>query len=65
MVNEGKGKLFKIKESVYLLYLPVRMTCDSMFPFKFGKSMHVNVSFKHGSDMLVIEKWNETENPTV
>jgi hypothetical protein len=65
MANEGKGSLFKIKGSKYLLYLPVCVTYDSMFPFKCNKSMHVKVSFTHSGDMLVIEKWSEPESPQV
>jgi hypothetical protein len=36
------------------------VTHDSMFPFKCDKSMHVKVSFKLGSDKLIIEKPKET-----
>jgi len=61
--NEGRGTLFRIKGSKYLLYLPVRVVGDSMFPFKCDKSMCVRVSFKPGSEELIIEKWNETESP--
>jgi hypothetical protein len=64
MANEGRGNLFKVKGSKYLLYLPVCVTYDSMFPFKCDKSMHVKVSFKHDGEMLVIEKWSEIENHT-
>jgi len=59
MGNEGRGTMFKIKDSKYMLYLPVRLVEDSMFPFKCDKSMYVRVSFKPGSDKLVIEKWEK------
>ena len=65
MANEGKGSLFRIEGSKHLLYLPVCVTYDSMFPFKCDKSMHVKVSFKHSGDTLVIEKWSEPETPNV
>jgi hypothetical protein len=61
--NKGRGTIFRIKGSKYLLYLPVRVVDDSMFPFKCNKSMCVQVSFKPGSDKLVIERWKETESP--
>ncbi|MGB9913932.1 MAG: hypothetical protein ACPLIG_02635 [Candidatus Bathyarchaeales archaeon] len=60
MGNEGKGTLFRRKDSKYLLYLPVRVTDDSMFPFKCESSIPVRVSFKPGNDKLIIEKWQET-----
>jgi hypothetical protein len=61
MGNEGRGTMFKIKDSKYMLYLPVRLVDDSMFPFKCDKSMYVLMSFKPGSDKLVIEKWEKSE----
>jgi hypothetical protein len=63
MGNEGRGTIFRRKDSKYLLYLPVRVSDDSMFPFKCDSSMHVQVSFKPGDDKLIIEKWKETESP--
>jgi hypothetical protein len=61
MGNEGRGTMFKIRDSKYMLYLPVRLVDDSMFPFKCDKSMYVRVSLKPGSDRLVIEKWEKKE----
>ena len=62
MVNEGKGRLFRRKDGKYLLYTPVDLAEDSMFPFKkYAKtkrgadSIPVKVSFKHGEQCLVIE----------
>lgn len=63
MGNEGRGTIFRIQGSKYLLYLPVRLVEDSMFPFKCEKSMCVRVSFKHGEDKLIIEQWKETQSP--
>jgi hypothetical protein len=63
MGNEGRGTIFRRKDSKYLLYLPVRVADDSMFPFKCDSSLHVRVSFKPGDEKLIIEKWEETESP--
>jgi hypothetical protein len=63
LVNEGKGTILRIQGSKYLLYLPVRVVNDSMFPFKCDKSMCVRVSFNPGDKQLSIEKWKETKNP--
>jgi hypothetical protein len=69
MVSEGKGRLFKRKDGKYLFYIPVDLAEDSMFPFKdYAKtkrgadSIPVKISFKHGDNRLLIEKWKEPEN---
>jgi hypothetical protein len=62
MVNEGKARLFKNSQGRYLIYLPVGLAEDSMFPFKVGDSMHVHVSFKHGDKKLTIVEWKAPEN---
>jgi hypothetical protein len=66
MVNEGKGSLFRRKDGKYLIYVPVDLAQDSMFPFKeYNKtkrgadSIPVKVSFKLGDNKLLIEKWKE------
>jgi hypothetical protein len=59
MVNEGRGRLFRRKDGKYLIYLPLDLATDSMFPFKTNDSMFVKVSFKIGDDKLTIEKWKE------
>lgn len=66
MVSEGRGRLFRRKDGKYLLYLPVDLAEDSMFPFKNytktkrgADSIPVRVVFKHGENRLLIEKWNE------
>jgi hypothetical protein len=65
MVNEGRGRLFRRKDGKYLIYLPVDFAQDSMFPFKEyiktkrgADSIRVKVSFKHGDNKLLIEKWD-------
>jgi hypothetical protein len=57
MVNEGRGRLFKRKDGKYLIYLPLDLAEDSMFPFKGADSIHVKVSFKLGDNKIIIEKW--------
>jgi len=66
LVSEGRGRLFRRKDGKYLLYLPVDLAEDSMFPFKNytktkrgADSIPVRVNFKQGDNKLVIEKWNE------
>jgi hypothetical protein len=66
MVNEGKGRLFRRKDGKYLIYVPLDLAQDSMFPFKDYKKTKrgtdfiiVKVSFKLGDDKLIIEKWQE------
>ncbi|MGO8807257.1 MAG: hypothetical protein ACLQO7_11775 [Candidatus Bathyarchaeia archaeon] len=43
MGNEGKGTIFRREDDRYLLYLPVRVVDDSMFPLKCTSSMPVKV----------------------
>jgi len=66
LVSEGRGRLFRRKDGKYLLYIPVDLAEDSMFPFKNytktkrgADSIPVRVNFKQGDNKLVIEKWNE------
>jgi hypothetical protein len=63
MVNEGKARLFKNTQGRYLIYLPVDLAEDSMFPFKVEDSMHVRVGFKQGENVLTITKWKEEDDP--
>ena len=59
MVREGKARLFKNSQGRYLIYLPVDLAQDSMFPFKVSDSMYVKVGFKKGEKILTIENWAE------
>jgi len=59
MCNEGKGTIFKRKDDRYLLYLPVRVVDDSMFPLKCEGSMPVKLSFSPNDNKLIVEKWEE------
>jgi hypothetical protein len=63
MVKEGRGRLFRRKDGKYLIYLPLDLAEDSMFPFKdFSKtkrgadSVALRISFKPGDNKLLIEK---------
>jgi len=60
MVSEGRGRLFRRKDDKYLIYVPLKLAEDSMFPFKTKTSMKLKISFKTGDNKLIVEKWNET-----
>jgi hypothetical protein len=67
MVSEGRGRLFRRKDGKYLIYVPLDLAEDSMFPFKEytrtkrgADAVRVKVSFKQGDDKLLIEKWKES-----
>ena len=62
MVNEAKGRLFKRKDDKYLIYVPVDLAEDSMFPFKTNSAVSVKISFSVGDNKLKIESWNGTED---
>jgi len=68
MVNEGRGRLFKRSDGKYLVYLPVGLAEDSMFPFQDWQegprtgeknTIRVKVSFERGVKRLIIEEWKE------
>ena len=59
MVNEGRGRLFRRADDKYLIYVPLALAEDSMFPFKTNTSIKLKISFKIGDDKIIIEKWNE------
>ena len=61
MVREGKGTLFRRKDGKYLIYVPVALAEDSMFPFDLStkNSEQVKVSFNIGKQQLIIEKIRE------
>ncbi len=61
MGTEGKGTIFKRKDDRYLLYLPVRIVDDSMFPLKCDGSMPVKVCFSPNDGRLIVEKWSDKE----
>ena len=66
MVSEGRGRLFRRKDGKYLIYVPLDLAQDSMFPFKDYKktkrgtdSVSLKVSFRQGESKLLIEKMPE------
>jgi hypothetical protein len=59
VVNVGKARVFKRKDSKYLIYLPLDLATDSQFPFKTETSVKIKVSFKIGEKKLVIEPLEE------
>ena len=61
MVNTAKGRLFKRKDAKYLIYVPVDLAEDSMFPFSTNSAVPVKISFSVGDNKLKIEKWDEKE----
>ena len=58
-VSEAKGRLFKRKDGKYLIYVPVDLAEDSMFPFQTDTAIPVKISFKVGDNKLKVEKWKE------
>ena len=66
MVREGKGRIFRRADGKYLIYLPVGLAEDSMFPFdlKEQDSVKVKVSFKIGEKkLLLIEELEQKAEP--
>jgi len=63
MVNEGRGRLYRRSDGKYLIYLPVYLAEDSMFPWKVQDSIPVKVSFEVGSKnkRLIVEEWKDEE----
>ncbi|MCW4021903.1 MAG: hypothetical protein ACOWW1_05080 [archaeon] len=59
MVNKAKGRLFKRKDGKYLIYVPVDLAEDSMFPFQTHSAVSVKISFSIGDNKLVVEEWTE------
>jgi len=59
MVSEGRARLFRRKDGKYLIYVPLDLAEDSMFPFKTQSSIKLKISFKSGENKLTIEKWKE------
>lgn len=62
MVNEAKGRLFKRKDDKYLIYVPVDLAEDSMFPFKTNSAVSVKISFAVGDNKLKVESWDQEED---
>ena len=59
MVSEGRGRFYRRPDRKYLIYIPLNLAEDSMFPFKGSPSIKVKISFKIGDQKLTVEKWKE------
>jgi hypothetical protein len=59
MVSEGRARLFRRKDGKYLIYVPLDLAEDSMFPFKTQSSIKLKISFKTGENKLILEEWKE------
>lgn len=66
MVRERKGRIFRRTDGKYLMYLPLSLAEDSMFPFREElekskeedgtASIKVNISFEIGGDKLIVSR---------
>jgi len=61
VVNVGKGRLFRRADGKYLIYLPLDLATDSMFPFRTESSVRVKVSFTVGAKKILIEQLEQEE----
>jgi len=66
MVSEGRGRLFRRKDGKYLIYVPLDLCEDSIFPFKIPEadpSVEVKISFRIGDNKkeLLIEEWKKEQ----
>jgi hypothetical protein len=61
--KEGKGTIFRRKNTRYLLYLPVHVLDYSMFPLKCSGSMPVNVHFSAKDDQVDCGEMDRRRNP--
>ncbi len=66
MVNEARARLFRRKDGKFLIYLPLDLAEDSMFPFKNyertkrgADSLPLKVWFKLGEKKLTLEEWKQ------
>jgi len=53
--------LFRRADGKYLIYLPLDLATDSMFPFRTESSVRVKVSFKVGAKKILIEQLEQEE----
>ena len=59
LFSKNKGRFYRRKDDKYLIYLPVNLGTDSMFPFPLenDSDVHVKVSFDD-EGQIVVEKWD-------
>jgi len=48
-----------VADGKYLIYVPLDLAEDSIFPLKTKGSLKVKISFKLGDNKLTIEEWTE------
>jgi hypothetical protein len=63
MVIERRGRLFRRRDSKFLIYLSKDLAEDNMFPFKGSESIYVRVSFRLGDNRVLVEEWKEPKPP--
>ena len=62
MVRKNKGRFYKRKDGKYLIYLPINLGTDSMFPFPLEPHSDVDVKvYFNDEGKLIVEKWIEEE----
>ena len=62
MVAVEEGRIYRRADGKYLVYLPVNLATDSMFPFNLTEekpSEKVKVFFDIGKQQIIIEKIRE------
>jgi hypothetical protein len=67
VVCEGRGRIYRRKDDKYLIYLPTKLSGDSIFPFnsawgvnlKPDSEAYVKISFELGGNRIIVEKWKE------
>lgn len=60
MVSSGRGRLMRRKDGKYLIYVPLDLAKDSMFPFSVQTSIPIKASFTPGGPKrLIIEPYTE------
>jgi len=52
--------MFRRKGRKYLIYVPLKLAEDSMFPFKTDSSIKLRISIKIGDIKVIVKKWNQT-----
>lgn len=61
IISEGRGRLFRRTDGTYLIYVPVDLAKDSMFPFKASSTL-LHVSFPlDGKKQLDIRPWTQQD----
>ena len=69
MPTSGKCRLFKRKDGKYLIYVPLKVAEDSMFPFTVQQqengqeSIQLKISFQIGKKRLIVEALEKEDAP--